>query len=201
MQIAIVGCGAAGMYTARKLLERLTKIKIALFETDLLPFGLVRTGIAPDHPELRALRSKFAETIRDSRVQYFGSGNSFNWSDAGLYFNGIIDARGCSKPNRLELLNYECKNVIDSQNFVEWVLGLKKAVNINGAILSARRISIIGLGNVSLDVARFLLSTPRDCTNLEVGDDAIRFLFEKKLTKVQIFGRKSSHKVLFVLLI
>lgn len=196
MQIAIVGSGPAGLYTAKKLLDRIPCIKIALFEKEFLPFGLVRSGVAPDHPELRSLRAKFADILRDERIFFYGSDLQFDWSSASNYFDCLIDSRGASEPNRIHPLNYSSQNIADSQDFVKWILGMNASEKISTSLFSARSISVIGLGNVALDVARFLISSLDDYKNLEIGDEAVRYLGSKrKHSTVRIFGRRACSDV------
>lgn len=201
MQIAVVGCGPAGLYTARKLLEKIPSIKLALFENQTLPYGLVRTGVSPDHPELRALKAKFLDTLLDNRITYLGPECSFDWSQGRKYFDGVIDARGGSVPNQITGLNYNFQNVWDSKQFVEWILGFHSNDTLAVALRKSKKIAIIGMGNVALDVSRFLVSKPSDYACLEVGDEAIRYLYHNCVEQIQIFGRKKSSLVLRLLIL
>jgi adrenodoxin-NADP+ reductase len=201
MQLGIVGCGPAGLYAARKILEKIKDVNLCIFESSIFPFGLIKTGVAPDHPELRSLCDSFMEVILDRRVHYYGNFKIDSNFCFERYFDAIIDARGTNTPNRLTALNYDAPNIADSKQVTEWILGLAKNSAIDENLINAQRILIIGQGNVALDVARFLISKPFDYAHHEIGVDALRLLLNSTPRSVAIVGRRDAFNVYSVLII
>lgn len=199
MQVGIIGCGPSGLYCARKILEKIPKASIAIFESKVIPFGLLRTGVAPDHPELRMLQGIFSSTIFDSRLYYFGGYKVDHDFPFDKFFDVVVDSRGTNDPNLLDLFDYSKVNIVDSKRFTEWILGINEDAMIDNALTCAKNILIIGQGNVSLDVARFLISSKFDYQNYGIGTGPLKYLSSALKKNVSIIGRQGPlnvHKIL-----
>lgn len=195
MRVLIVGAGPSGFYVAKKLLEKSNTSIVTMVEGSTSLFGLLRTGVAPDHPELKAVQSSFLDLLNSERLHVYGNTNyDENWP-LERCFDAVVDARGANLPNRLEIFNYDDLNVYDSKSFVAWTNGGHLSPPRYDKLLGAKSIAIFGQGNVALDVARFFLTNVRNARYCPYGQQAMEFLAKKSSMCVKIVGRKSPDKV------
>lgn len=193
---AIVGSGPACFYTIKKLLERSASVSITVIEKNRFPFGLIRSGVAPDHPELKQLQSTFREILYDDRVQIltnFQEGDSLDYQS---HFHFVVDARGSCTPNRLACIDYSAPNVLDSDAFVGWVNGnYSLPESTIEQLFNSSKYLVLGQGNVALDVARFLISDESHFRHGDVGYLPLKWLLQKSQRCVSILGRRPPDKV------
>lgn len=195
LNIAIVGSGPSGMYAARKILEKFPNVFLAIFEKQKMPFGLLRSGVSADHPELKITCQGLRRIIRDDRVFYFGNLTFPGDLHVAKYFHAVVDATGGSRSNRVDVFDYNAPNVFDSQQFIEWTLGLNCNRKLEQSIFGCKDISVVGLGNVALDTARFLLSSPNNYDLSYTGKSALRYLALNTTKNVRVFGRRDHTNV------
>lgn len=165
-KICIVGSGPAGFYAAQHLLKVLPNAAIDMYEKLPIPFGLVRYGVAPDHPEVKNVINTFTKTGSHSNFRFVGNVNlgiDVLFRDLQNAYHGIILAYGCSEEKKLGIKGED--KIISARRFVGWYNGLPddKDLKIN---LDSEEVLIIGQGNVAIDVARIIL-TPVDLLKVE----------------------------------
>ncbi|KAJ3395216.1 hypothetical protein HDU92_006113 [Lobulomyces angularis] len=192
----------AAFYTAIHLIKN-TKhdIKVDMFEKLPCPFGLVRFGVAPDHPEVKNVLHKFdAFALSEPKFNFYGNvtiGKDISLSDLQEAYNFTVLAYGSEKDNELYIKNEHSKNVFSARAFVGWYNGHPEFFNLNPDLSNVREVSIIGMGNVSLDCARLLLSPPSALENTDITKHAFEVLRNSKVERVRILGRRGPMEVAF----
>ncbi|GAA5877028.1 hypothetical protein JCM8547_007496 [Rhodosporidiobolus lusitaniae] len=214
-RIGVVGGGPAGFYATSRLLSLpgSESTKVDLFELLPSPFGLARFGVAPDHPEVKNCEHKFEETARDPRFRFFGNvliGSSYSSTlsssspassaaqiplsslrphyDALLFTYGAALDRPLSIPGETTFAN-----VFSARSFVNWYNGHPyhaEALSPSLDLSKLEHVTVVGQGNVALDVARMLLKSVDDLREFDVPDYALAELSRSKVKRVDIVGRR-----------
>ncbi|XP_043820524.1 NADPH:adrenodoxin oxidoreductase, mitochondrial isoform X2 [Dromiciops gliroides] len=158
--ICVVGSGPAGFYTAQHLLKHHPRAQVDIYEKQLVPFGLVRFGVAPDHPEVKNVINTFTQTAHSTRCSFKGNvtvGRDVSVSELQEAYHAVVLSYGAEDHRTLGIPGEELPGVISARDFVGWYNGLpenrKLAPNLN-----CDTALILGQGNVALDVARILLT-------------------------------------------
>src|SRR3954470_5506435 len=173
---AIVGAGPSGFYAADQLLG-------AGFDVDVLdalptPFGLVRAGVAPDHPKIKSVQRVFEKTATQEGFRFFGGGEfgaDGRREDLLARYDGVVSAVGTARDNRLGIPGEDRPGSHPATEFVAWYNGHPEGAD-ETFDLSAERAVVIGNGNVALDVARMLVLHPDELACTDVADHALEVL-------------------------
>jgi ferredoxin/flavodoxin---NADP+ reductase len=197
MRAAVVGAGPAGFYATDKLLA-------AGFEVDLLdalptPFGLVRSGVAPDHPSIKAVTRVYEKTAAKPGFRFFGGVTlGEHVTRAGLLerYHAVVYATGTADDNRLGIPGEDRPGSYPATRFVAWYNGHPDAVD-DEFVLSAQRAVVIGNGNVAVDVARMLLLDPAELALTDVADHALEALANAQVREVELLGRRGPLQAAF----
>jgi ferredoxin/flavodoxin---NADP+ reductase len=193
LKVAIVGAGPAGYYTADALLESANvPIKIDMFDRLCTPGGLVRFGVAPDHPKTKKIQSKFAEVMADQRVRSFFNievGQNIQHSDLSNRYHAVVYAHGAHRGKRLGIAGEELANSASAADFVAWFNGHPDFAELNFD-LSSECAVVIGNGNVALDVARILVTDPEILARTDIADHALNALRQSKVREVVVVSRR-----------
>ncbi|XP_024215498.1 NADPH:adrenodoxin oxidoreductase, mitochondrial isoform X2 [Halyomorpha halys] len=198
-RICIVGSGPAGFYAAQHLLKALPNAVIDMYEKLPVPFGLVRYGVAPDHPEVKNVINSFTKTASHSNFNFVGNVNlgvDVLFRDLKNAYHGIVLAYGCSEEKKLGIKGED--KTLSARRFVGWYNGLPddKDLKIN---LDSEEVLIIGQGNVAIDVARIIL-TPLDILKkTDITAYALEILSKSKVKKVNLVGRRGPLQVAFTI--
>ena len=178
-RVAIVGAGPAGLYTAKYLLRGHPSLLIDIYESLPMPFGLIRYGVAPDHPEVKRVTTEFLSTLGDPRVRFRGNvtvGKDISVKKMKDYYNAICFSYGVSKDVPLELPGHELHNVLSARTFVNWYNGHPEQNNLKTDLTRSDTAVIIGMGNVALDCARMLCSPLRRLEGTDITTTALSVL-------------------------
>jgi ferredoxin/flavodoxin---NADP+ reductase len=187
---AIVGAGPAGFYTADKLLN--AGIDVDLLDVLPTPFGLVRAGVAPDHPKIKNVTRVYEKTASHERFRFYGGvefGADVHRAELLDRYDGVVYAVGTSSDNRLNIPGEDRAGVRSATEFVAWYNGhpTHAAQQFD---LSARRAVVIGNGNVALDIARMLVLEPDELRTTDVADHALEALEQSRVEEVVVLGRR-----------
>ncbi|KAJ2499447.1 NADPH-adrenodoxin reductase [Coemansia sp. RSA 1972] len=203
-RIAVVGGGAAGFYTAARVLAKTSNIGIDIFEQQIPPYGLVRYGVAPDHPEVKNCTSKFASVSLDPRVRYFGNtkiGSQIGVSDLRSAYDAVVLAYGANEDKRLGIQGEDGKGksvgVVSARMFVAWYNGLPEAQHLHMDLESHDTVVVVGHGNVALDCARILLAPREHLAHTDITDRALSALSRSNIRRVEMVGRRGPLQVSF----
>ena len=202
LRIAVVGAGPAGIYAAdilkKAAAEHGRETFIDLFEQLPAPYGLVRYGVAPDHPRIKGIIAALREVLESGVVRLFGNvrfGHDITLDDLERLYHGVIFATGATKDAPLEIDGIDLPGSYGAADFVSWYDGHPDVPR--EWPLEAREIAVIGNGNVALDVARMLVKHPEDLLPTEVPANVVEGLEASPVTDVHVFGRRGPLGVKF----
>ncbi|KAH8681415.1 hypothetical protein BX600DRAFT_446501 [Xylariales sp. PMI_506] len=201
-RMAVVGSGPAGFYTAYRVMSKLKGAKVDMYEALPVPFGLVRFGVAPDHPEVKNCQDKFEEVASSPDFTFIGNvsvGSPSGHSDGCTiplqlltqHYDAILFAYGASKDKKLGIPGESNLNgVYSAREFVGWYNGLPEYAHLAPDLTQGEEAVIIGQGNVALDVARILLENVDVLRKSDITEAAIETLVRSKIKRVHVVGRR-----------
>lgn len=200
LRLAIVGAGPAGIYAADMLLkhERSFDVSIDLFERLPAPYGLVRYGVAPDHPRIKGIISALREILDTGQIRLFGNvnyGTDISLDDLKRHYHAVIFSTGAITDQNLAIPGITLDGSYGAADFVSWYDGHPDVPR--EWPLTAADVAVIGNGNVALDVARMLAKHPDDLMPTEVPDNVLEGLQSSLVTDVHVFGRRGPMQVKF----
>ncbi|KAI8580530.1 hypothetical protein K450DRAFT_237477 [Umbelopsis ramanniana AG] len=201
LQVAVIGSGPAGFYTAHRVLKDIPDVKIDMFESLPVPHGLVRFGVAPDHPEVKNVMNKFDEVATDDRFTFLGNvhvgGKDLPLSALKSNYDAIVFSYGASEDRRLNIPGEDLPNVYSARSFVGWYNGLPHHRELMPDLDSTDTAVIVGQGNVALDIARMLLSPIDVLRKTDVTDYALDALSKSRIKHVHVVGRRGPLQAAF----
>lgn len=196
--IAIVGSGPAGYYTAEAALKQWGgQVRIDVIDALPVPFGLIRSGVAPDHQSIKAVASRYARTAGADTVRFVGNlavGQDIALDELCDLYDGVILATGAPHDRRLGIPGEELANVFGSAAFVGWYNGHPAHANLAPA-LDGASVAVVGMGNVALDVARILAKTPAEFAGSDIVAHALEPLTHSGVRQITIIGRRGPHQI------
>lgn len=190
-RIAVVGSGPAGFYVAEALLRSGVPLAVDLFERLPAPFGLVRFGVAPDHPKLKQVVTVFDRIAAMPGFRFVGGvevGSDVSVADLSASYHAVILANGAALDRRMNIPGEDLAGSHGASAFIGWYNGHPDAAGLSFD-LSGERALVIGHGNVALDVARILVKTPDELRHTDIAAHALDALAESRIREVQIVGR------------
>ena len=197
--IAIVGSGPAGYYTAEAAVKKWgDEARIDVFDMLPVPFGLIRTGVAPDHQSIKGVSRRYEKTAIGDTVGFVGNiaiGRDVSIEELQSLYDAVILATGAPKDRLLRIEGSDAENVIGSAAFVGWYNGHPEFANLNPD-LSGRYAVVVGMGNVALDVARILSKTEDEFAGSDIVTHALDALRNSRLESVTILGRRGPHQIM-----
>ena len=197
--IAIVGSGPAGYYTAEAAVKKWgDEARIDVFDMLPVPFGLIRTGVAPDHQSIKGVSRRYEKTAIGDTVRFVGNiaiGRDVSIEELQSLYDAVILATGAPKDRLLRIEGSDAENVIGSAAFVGWYNGHPEFSNLNPD-LSGRHAVVVGMGNVALDVARILSKTEDEFAGSDIVTHALDALRNSRLESVTILGRRGPHQIM-----
>ena len=200
LRLAIVGAGPAGIYAADILqkMERQFDLSIDLFDKLPAPYGLVRYGVAPDHPRIKGIINALREVLESGVMRVFGGvefGKDITLDDLKQHYHAVIFSTGAIRDASLDIPGIEAEGSYGAADFVNWYDGHPDVPRTWP--LDAREVAVIGNGNVALDVARMLAKHPKDLLSTEVPQNVVEGLETSPVTDVHVFGRRGPAQVKF----
>ncbi|PPG32284.1 FAD-dependent oxidoreductase [Pseudoclavibacter sp. RFBB5] len=200
LRLAIVGAGPAGIYAADILqkMERQFDLSIDLFDKLPAPYGLVRYGVAPDHPRIKGIINALREVLESGVMRVFGGvefGKDITLEDLKQHYHAVIFSTGAIRDASLDIPGIEAQGSYGAADFVNWYDGHPDVPRTWP--LDAREVAVIGNGNVALDVARMLAKHPKDLMSTEVPQNVVEGLEASPVTDVHVFGRRGPAQVKF----
>lgn len=198
-RFAIVGSGPSGFYAAEALMKQLPGARVDMFERLPTPFGLVRYGVAPDHPRIKSVTAGFERIAESERFRFFGNvqiGRDLTSAELRNHYHGVIYATGGSKSRPLALPGADSGNIFGSSNFVGWYNGHPDEAAL-APDLSGSTAVIIGIGNVALDIARILVLPHEQLAKTDIADDALKALAESGIDEVRLLARRGPAQAAF----
>ncbi|XP_072260043.1 NADPH:adrenodoxin oxidoreductase, mitochondrial isoform X2 [Pyxicephalus adspersus] len=200
-QICIVGSGPAGFYTAQHLLRHHTQAVVDIYEKLPVPFGLVRFGVAPDHPEVKNVINTFTQTAHSERCTFLGNvtvGRDVTIEELQTAYHAVVLSYGAEDKRLLGIPGENLPGVYSARDFVGWYNGLPDNRHLSPDF-SAETAVILGQGNVALDIARILLSPIDLLKKTDITQTALDALSNSRIRKVWLVGRRGPLQVAFTI--
>jgi ferredoxin/flavodoxin---NADP+ reductase len=200
LHVAIIGSGPAGFYAAGQLLtHREADIEVDLFDRLVTPWGLVRAGVAPDHPKIKSVTRVYERTAEHPNFRFFGNveiGTDVSHDQLMEHYHAVIYSIGTSGDRRLGIPGEDLPGSHAATEFVAWYNGHPDYCE-HEFDLSAKRAVVVGNGNVALDVARMLALTPDELAVTDVADHALEALRESAIEEIVVLGRRGPAQAAF----
>ncbi|MGB3285202.1 FAD-dependent oxidoreductase [Mycolicibacter algericus] len=194
--VAIVGSGPSGYFAAASLLKLASggevDVRIDMLEMLPTPWGLVRSGVAPDHPKIKSISAQFEKTAADLRFRFFGNitvGEHVQPAELAERYDAVIYAVGAQSDRHLGIPGEDLPGSVAAVDFVGWYNCHPHFKDVTPD-LTGKRAVVIGNGNVALDVARILVSDPAELRGTDIADHALELLDPRGVEEVVIIGRR-----------
>ncbi len=197
--VAIVGAGPSGYFAAASLLKFAASdesgdrdVRIDMLEMLPTPWGLVRSGVAPDHPKIKSISAQFEKTAIDPRFRFFGNivvGDHVHPAELAERYDAVVYAIGAQADRALGIPGEDLPGSVAAVDFVGWY-NAHPHFGEMAPDLSSQRAVVVGNGNVALDVARILVSDPAALAETDIADHALQSLHNRGVEEVVIVGRR-----------
>jgi ferredoxin--NADP+ reductase len=197
MRAAVIGAGPAGFYTTDQLLE--ASFEVDLFDALPTPFGLVRSGVAPDHPKLKSVTRIYEKTAAKPGFRFFGGvalGREITREELLERYDAVVYAVGTADDNRLGIPGEDRPGSYSATEFVAWYNGHPEYAG-HRFDLSGGRAVVIGNGNVAIDVARMLVLHPTELAPTDTADHALEGFGSSTVDEVILLGRRGPAQAAF----
>lgn len=196
-RVAVIGAGPAGFYTAHHLIHKSNGIPITIDFFDKLPapYGLSRYGVAPDHPEVKNCEQYLDDLMADhgDKVRFFGNvdiGSDVSLQQLKDQYHSIVLAYGCTSSDKgLNVPGAKLPGVISARQFVNWYNSYPSS-HSPPPLENIEDVTIIGNGNVAIDVARVLLKDPEEWAPTDISTEAVDLLKKSSVKRVNIVARR-----------
>ncbi|KAL1264797.1 hypothetical protein QQF64_005152 [Cirrhinus molitorella] len=191
-KVCIVGGGPAGFYTAQQLLKARQEASVDIYEKLPVPFGLVRFGVAPDHPEVKNVINTFTQTAQHERCSFHGNvnvGKDVTIDELRQAYHAVVLSYGAEGNRSMGIPGEDLAGVFSAKDFVGWYNGLPSNKELHPD-LGCETAVILGQGNVALDVARILLAPLDMLKETDITQNALEALAGSKVRRVLIVGRR-----------
>lgn len=200
LRVAIVGAGPAGFYAAGQLLAaKGVDAQVDLFDRLPTPYGLVRFGVAPDHPKIKSVIRVYDKIARKPGFRFFGNvevGKDITHDELLARHDAVLYTTGASHDRRLGIPGEDLAGSHPATDFVAWYNGHPDAAGFEFD-LSGKRAVVIGNGNVAVDVARMLALTADELRVTDTADHAITALAESNVEEIIVLGRRGLAQAAF----
>ena len=192
LRVAVVGSGPAGFYAAGALLDADVPFEVDMIERLPTPWGLVRLGVAPDHPKLKTVSRAFERIALKPGFRFFGNvevGRDLTHRELTQLYDAVIYAFGAQSDRRLGIPGEELPGSWSATELVAWYNGHPDFQELEFD-LNVERAVVIGNGNVALDVARMLALTPEEIAPTDTTDPAIEAIGASTIKDIVVVGRR-----------
>ncbi|HZK04316.1 MAG TPA: FAD-dependent oxidoreductase [Actinomycetaceae bacterium] len=191
LTVAVIGAGPAGIYAADTLLKTGIDARIDIFEKLPAPYGLVRYGVAPDHPRIKQIIEALFRILQGGGIRLLGNveiGKDVSFEDLKAHYDAVIVATGSDHDAPLEIPGADLPEVYGGSQFVYWYDGHPDVPR--DWPLDAENIAVIGVGNVALDIARMLTKHVPDLLGTDIPANVQEGLESNRASDVHVFGRR-----------
>jgi ferredoxin--NADP+ reductase len=198
MRVAVIGAGPAGFYACEDLLKQ-DGLEVDLYDALPTPFGLVRAGVAPDHPKIKTVTRRYEKTAQHSCFRFFGGvalGAEVQRDELLRRYHAVVYAIGARDDNRLGIEGEDRPGSHAATEFVAWYNGHPDHAD-RAFDLSARTAVVVGNGNVALDVARMLVLSADGLAATDTADHALAALAAARVERVIVLGRRGPAQAAF----
>ena len=205
LEIAVVGSGPAGIYTAEALIKQTAAltpprpVRVDVLDRLPTPYGLVRYGVAPDHPSIRSIADYLRKVLEHDDVEFLGGvhlGDDVTREDLLASYDAVVYATGAMRDRRLGIPGEDLPGSYAATDFVNWYCGHPDA-EAGAFTLDAESVAVIGVGNVAVDVARILVKDPAELRRTDIPQSVLEALMASKVREVHVIGRRGPAQAKF----
>src|SRR3954468_1286046 len=199
LRVAVVGSGPAGFYAAGGLVDRQVPVGVDMLERRPTPWGLVRLGVAPDHPKLKTVSRAFERIADKPGFRFVGTveiGRALPHGARASLYDAVVYAVGAQSDRRLGIPGEELPGSWSAFEFVAWYNGHPDYQDLPFD-LDAERAVVIGNGNVALDIARMLALTPEELAPTDTTDAATEAISSSRVSDIVVLGRRGPAEAAF----
>jgi ferredoxin--NADP+ reductase len=205
LEVAVVGSGPAGIYTAEALIKQVAALAPAgTVRVDVLdqlptPYGLVRYGVAPDHPSIRSIADYLRGVLEHPGVRFLGGvhlGEDVTREDLLASYDAVVYATGAMRDRRMGIPGEDLPGSYAATDFVNWYCGHPDS-SAEAFTLDAESVAVVGVGNVAVDVARILVKDPAALHATDIPHPVLEALTASKVREVHMIGRRGPAQAKF----
>ena len=198
LRVAVIGSGPAGIYASDLLMKSGRTVEIDLFEQMPAPFGLIRYGVAPDHPRIKGIIASLHRVLDTPTIRLLGNihiGEDITIAQLHEYYDAVLLATGAVADRDLDIPGENLNGSYGAADFVGFYDGNPRFHRTWN--LTATHVAIIGVGNVALDISRILAKTANELHTTEIPDNVYQTLKTNQATHIHIFGRRGPAQAKF----
>ena len=198
LRVAVVGAGPAGIYASDLLIKSGVEVSIDLYERMPAPFGLIRYGVAPDHPRIKGIIASLHAVLDKPEIRLLGNidvGHDITIDEMREYYDAIIFSTGATGDRNLNIPGADLEGSFGAGEFVGFYDGNPDFERTWD--LSAKQVAVVGVGNVGLDVARILAKTGDELHVTEIPDNVYETLKTNQAEEIHVFGRRGPAQAKF----
>jgi NADPH-dependent glutamate synthase beta subunit-like oxidoreductase len=196
--IAIVGSGPAGYYTAEAVQKAFgDDVRVDIIDRLPVPYGLIRSGVAPDHQSIKAVYRRYEAVNLSGTVRFVGNvavGQNVSVAELQSLYDAVVLATGAPNDRALDIPGADLPGVVGSAAFVGWYNGHPDHADLD-PILRGPGAVVIGNGNVALDVARILSKTRAEFSGSDIARHALDALDASGIVRITVLGRRGPHQI------
>lgn len=205
LRVGIVGAGPAGVYAAdiltkAELPEGFDGVAVDILDRDPTPFGLIRYGVAPDHPRIKEIIKALKRVMSNPDIRFFGNvnfGSDVKLEELQQFYDAVVFATGARRDRDLTIPGIDLEGSYGAADFVYWYDGHPDAPREWDFQPHAEQIAVLGVGNVGLDIARILAKTADELLVTEIPDNVYAGLQKNVAKDVHVFARRGPAQVKF----
>ncbi|MFY0407049.1 FAD-dependent oxidoreductase [Solicola sp. PLA-1-18] len=202
LRVAVVGAGPAGIYASDILTKNAAEagvgVSVDLLDKDPTPFGLIRYGVAPDHPRIKEIVKALTRVLSNDDIRFLGNvgfGTDLKLDDLRPFYDAVVFATGANKDRDLDLPGIDLDGSYGAADFVSWYDGHPDVPR--DWPLEAESVAVLGAGNVALDVARILAKTADELLVTEIPANVEAGIRANRAQDVHVFARRGPAQVKF----
>lgn len=198
LRVAVIGAGPAGIYAADHLIKSSETVTVDIFDKLPTPYGLIRYGVAPDHPRIKEIVTALFRILDNPRIRFIGNvayGVDVKPEELSRFYDATIISTGAEKDRALDIPGIDLQGSYGAADFASWYNGHPDVSR--EWPLEAREVAVIGAGNVAVDVARILAKTADELLVTEIPDNVYQALKASPVTDVHVFSRRGPAQVKF----
>lgn len=196
--IAVIGSGPAGYYTAEAAQKQFGEdVRVDIIDRLPVPFGLIRSGVAPDHQSIKTVSRRYEATALTENVRFVGNvtiGEDLAIAELLDLYDAVVLATGAPRDRPLDIPGADLPGVTGSAAFVGWYNGHPDHAELNPPLAGPGAV-VIGNGNVALDVARVLAKTPAEFAGSDIVTRALNALDAASIRTITLLGRRGPHQI------
>ena len=205
LTVAVIGSGPAGLYTAEALIKQAAalpqppSVRVEVLDRLPTPYGLVRYGVAPDHPSIKSIAEYLRKVLEHPDVGFLGGvhlGEDVTRDDLLASYDAVVYATGAMRDRHLGIPGEDLPGSYAATDFVNWYCG-HPDIDPEAFTLDAESVAVIGVGNVAVDVARILARDPAELRDTDVPQPVLEALMASKVREVYMIGRRGPAQAKF----